>query len=517
MLKGPAVSCQLMSTTLTLESTESSGRHPVVLPRALGLLLLWSRDEPERVGEVALVPSMAVGALATLGRGEPPEGRALPRMGWVRQQPGRSVPTGPFGSQHISRAQFQLEVLGPRSLRVTNTGRAPLVYEGQEASSAVLAPGALVSLHKLALMMCVERPVHLPSTDPPVVVPPFGEADAQGLVGESPAAWELRARIAFAAAREVHVLVRGPSGTGKELVAQAIHQLSARSSRALVSRNAATFPETLIDAELFGNARGFPNPGMPERPGLVGEADGSTLFLDEFAELPQALQTHLLRVLDAGEYQRLGESRPRHANFRLIAATNRPEQMIKEDVLARFGLRLELSGLEQRPEDIPLIARHLLRMLARSDPKLALRYFPNDDLAACPRVSLALMEYLVRHRYTTHTRELQSLLLHAAFHSSGSTLELWPGEAPLPVPPSPSALPEPPESAGMAAPTAREPAAPTAQDPMSIPPEVIQACLDRHDGQQEPVWRELGLSSRHVLTRLVRRYNLKVRGRARPS
>lgn len=505
-----------MSTTLTLESTESSGLRSVAQARALGLVLLWSRDEPERVGEVTLVPSVATGALATLGRGQPPAGNTLPRMGWVRQQPGRSVPTGPFGSQHISRAQLQVEVVGPRSLRLTNAGRAALVHEGREVNSAVLAPGDLVSLHKLALMMCVERPVILPAADPPVVVPPFGEADAQGLVGESPAAWALRASIAFAAARDVHVLVRGPSGTGKELVAQAIHQLSSRSRKALVSRNAATFPETLIDAELFGNAKGFPNPGMPERPGLVGEADGSILFLDEFAELPQSLQVHLLRVLDKGEYQRLGESRPRRADFRLIAATNRPEQMLKEDVLARFGLRLELSGMEQRREDLPLITRHLLRTLARSDPKLALRYFPNDDLAACPRVSMALMEHLVRHRYTTHTRELQTLLLHAAFHSrGGDSLELWPDGAP---PPMSSPLVAPPASPTPAASTSlpvTKPESPAAQDPMSIPPEVIQACLDRHDGQQEPVWRELGLSSRHVLSRLVRRYNLKVRGRGK--
>jgi DNA-binding NtrC family response regulator len=505
-----------MSTTLTLESTQSSGLRSDARARALGLVLLWSRDEPARVGEVTLVPEMAIGALATLGRGQPPEGDSLPRTGWVRQQPGRSVPTGPFGAQHISRAQLQMEVLGPRSLRLTNTGRASLVYAGREVSSAVLAPGDLVALHKLALMMCVERPVHLPSSEPPVVVHPFGEADAQGIVGESEAAWELRARIAFAAARDVHVLIRGPSGTGKELVVQAIHRLSTRSDRALVSRNAATFPETLIDAELFGNARGFPNPGMPERLGLVGEADGSTLFLDEFAELPQALQAHLLRVLDAGEYQRLGESRPRRADFRLMAATNRPEQMLKEDVLARFGLRLELSGLEQRREDIPLMARHLLRTLARSDPKLALRYFPNGDPAACPRLSLALMEYLVCHRYTTHTRELQALLLHAAFHSPDNTLELWPGEAPLPMPRAEPEFPAQLAPVHTTPPPLEEPASPPAVDPMSIPSEVIQACLDRHDGQQEPVWRELGLSSRHVLTRLVRRYDLKVRGRGRP-
>jgi transcriptional regulator with GAF, ATPase, and Fis domain len=96
------------------------------------------------------------------------------------------------------------------------------------------------------------------------------------------------------------VLLLGESGAGKELAARAIHGLGDRRARPLVARNAATMPETLIGAELFGNVKNFPNPGMPERPGLIGEADRSTLFLDEIGDLPEACQVHLLRVLDDG-------------------------------------------------------------------------------------------------------------------------------------------------------------------------------------------------------------------------
>jgi DNA-binding NtrC family response regulator len=501
-----------VSTTLTVDSRTGAGPGAEVdSPPRLGFVLLWSRDEPQRTGEVSLVLDPEPGSAAVLGRGEPPPGEPTPRMLWVRQQPGRSVLTGPLRSQHISRVQLRVEVIGPEELQVSNLGRCPLLVGGREVSAARVRTGDILELRNLALLMCLRRPVDLPVADPPLPLHAFGEADATGLVGESPAVWELRAHIAFAASRAVHVLVRGPSGTGKELVAQAIHRLSSRGQRPLVARNAATFPETLIDAELFGNARGFPNPGMPERPGLIGEADGSTLFLDEFAELPQALQAHLLRVLDGGEYTRLGESRSRRADFRLVAATNRPESALKEDVLARLRLRLELPGLGERREDIPLLVIHSLRRFAQGDAQLARRYFPGGDPSAIPRVSPALIEHLVRHPYTTHVRELEAQLWRALSHSHGDTVTLW---SPQAAPPPAVSVAESEEGAEKTAPPLDLPGAgPAHVDPMSLPPEVIQACLDKHEGRQEPVWRELGLSSRHVLTRLVRKYGLNVRGR----
>src|SRR5690606_5383103 len=102
-----------------------------------------------------------------------------------------------------------------------------------------------------------------------------------GIVGESPAAWALRDELAFVAARDLHVLLHGATGTGKELAARAIHGLGRSAGREMIARNAATLPAGIADAELFGNAKDYPNPGMRERPGLVGAADGSTLFLDE--------------------------------------------------------------------------------------------------------------------------------------------------------------------------------------------------------------------------------------------
>ncbi|PCC67859.1 Sigma-54 interaction domain-containing protein [Nannocystis exedens] len=506
-----------MEITETFEASVQLRRSGDALGTRLGLVILWSADEPERVGEVALAPDDRPGATYLLGRAEASGDDPAPRLEWARQRPGLVTLTGPLRSPRLSRTQLAVE-LGQGVLHLDNRGRSPLLLGGREVQRATLAPDDVVVLARVAVFMCVRRPAAIAPADPPLPLHPFGDADADGIVGEDPLTWALRARVAFVAGRNAHVLVRGPSGTGKELVAQAVHRHSARGRRALVARNAATFPETLIDAELFGNARNFPNTGTPERPGLVGEADGGTLFLDEFAELPQPLQAHLLRVLDGGEYSRLGEAAARRADFRLIAATNRSEQALKDDVLARLPLRLELAGLGERRADIPLIARHILRRLARADPLLARRFFPDGDPARPPRVSWRLIEQLASHRFTTHVRELESLLWRAMTASTGDTVDVAdPADEPhvfadMSHEPRPAGGRSPDRSDSLAD-TAPPAPAPPGLDPLTIPPDVIQRCLDRHEGRQEPVWRELGLSSRHVLTRLVRRYNLQVRGR----
>ncbi len=520
-----------MFSTVTQDPGESIiGRTAASASRRLGLALLWSLDEPGRCGQVALMPRISRRAECVLGRG-PAELGAL-GLTWMEQRPGSNHETGPLRSPRLSREQLRVSQPEPGQLELHNVGRCPLLVDGVVVERASLVPGQFALLGRVALLMCVERPDTLPALDPerwPGALHRFGLADPFGLVGESPLAWELRAQLGFMGGRAAHVLIRGASGTGKELAAQAIHALSPRAARLLVARNAATFPETLLDAELFGNAKNFPNVGTPERPGLIGEADGGTLFLDEFGELPVAAQAHLLRVLDAGEYARLGEARPRRADLRLIAATNRPEAALKEDVLARLRLRLELPGIDRRREDIPQLAVHLLRRIAHHDPGVARRCFPDGDTSQPPRISIKLMDALVRWPYTTHVRELEALLWRAMASGTGDTLELWPdavvpGVAPSHVPPlqdlePPRDTPEVRARAAVAVTVERpragrdEPQGAPEIDPLSIPPELLQARLDAHGGRQEPVWREFGFSSRHVLTRLVRRHNLRVRGR----
>ncbi len=439
-------------------------------------VVLWCLAEPQRVGELMIPPPE--GKSSCLGRLEPdPE-----HLGLWRQVGGELLATGAPRSTRISREQLRIQRERPQRLRIERIGRRALLVNGRESDEAELEAGDVFEIADELTFLVAHRP-RLLEIQRAVPAQPFGRADEHGLVGESPAMWELRGRIRQVARRRGHVLIHGPSGTGKEAVARAIHGLG-DSARPLVARNAATIPETLVDAELFGNLRGFPNSNSPERIGLVGEADGSSLFLDEIGELPERLQVHFLRLLDGGEYQRLGDSRARQASFRCIGATNRPLTALKSDFLARFALRIEMPGLEERAEDIPLIACHLLRRMADEDPSVAERFFAG----AHPRLDPALVRGLVQRRYSTHVRELERALWEAVDRSRGNFLAAPPG-------PEPVALP------AVASP--------------DLSPERIQSVLDRHEGIQARAWKELGLPSRHSLGRLVRRYGLRTRGRPR--
>lgn len=385
------------------------------------LVLVWSFHEPVRIGQLIPVPNDGLPRLVV--RGPVQAGGALEALPVIRQRPGLNESTGPLLAPTLSREQLRVTALPSGELEVENLGRCPLLINDSPVQRAVVRPGDVLELSEQLVLFCVRRPQLMPPMSGMPMVD-FGGADTHGLVGESPACWELRRQIHFVAGRNAHVLIQGESGTGKELVACAIHALSARGRKRMISRNAATFPETLIDAELFGNAKNYPNPGMADRPGLVGEADGSTLFLDEFGELSSGLQSHLLRLLDDGEYQRLGESTPRRVDLRLITATNRPESYLKHDILARLKLRVQVPDLNVRREDIPLLTRHLLHHIATRDSLIANRFFDEPGRPARPRISPRLISALLRHHYTTHVRELEALLWRALAASREDYIDL---------------------------------------------------------------------------------------------
>ena len=411
------------------------------------------------------------------------------RLTTVRQRPGVNEKGPDLDDPFLSRDQLRITARAD-GIHVENVGKRELLVGNRVVDEATVNEGEVVEVKGRLLLLAARRPRVTPALQNlSKERPAFGAADTHGFVGESIAAWRLRDSAAFVAARSAHVLLLGASGTGKEIVARSIHALS-KGSKRLVSRNAATLPSGLIDAELFGHVANYPNAGMPERPGLVGEADGGTLFLDEIGELPAELATKLLRVLDErGEYQRLGDTRTRNSKFRLIAATNREVTALKSDVAARFKLRIMTPGLEERREDIPLLARHLLQRAAAEDPAIGERFFAHwDGRTGEPRIALDLMRTLVLHAYSTHIRELEVLLWAALSESSGDTAELVPEVERALTEGAPSQAPR--------------------VDVRDLTAEVIRAAIERA-GSHERAWRDLGLANRHVLKRLVKKHGLR--------
>jgi transcriptional regulator with AAA-type ATPase domain len=450
----------------------AAGREPA---QHLGLLIAWSNAEPDRIGEVALLPE---GTVVTLGRGE---GSGEPRARLVRQRPGVNEPGGPLGGLGLSRDQLRIEARGD-ALDVTLTGKPPLELRGAEVERCTLRVGDAVIVRGQLLLLCVKRPEQLPPSRgfPADALAPFGQPDALGILGEAPATWRLREQVAFAAQAAGHVLILGESGAGKELSARAVHRLSARRDRALVARNAATLPPGLIDAELFGHVRNYPNVGMPERAGLVGEAHGGILFLDEIAQLPAELQAHLLRVLDAGgEYQRLGDAAARRSDFLLVAATNRDPSGLAHDFGARFPLRIEVPSLRERTCDVPLLVRHLLLRACERSPALLERFVAPVGGAPHPRVDPALVLDLLTRSLPGNVRELDALLWRALSESDGDAV---------------LALRERVE------PTVRAPEEPSAQR--------IRDALRDQAGSVTRAAAALGLPSRFALYRLMKRLGL---------
>ena len=193
-------------------------------------------------------------------------------------------------------------------------------------------------------------------------------------------AWvkQLYERIGMVAQTDVTVTIHGASGTGKELVARTIHNLSPRYEKPFVTVSCAALPANLLEDELFGHVRGAFTDATRDRDGLIAQADGGTLFLDEIGELPVQLQAKLLRVLQFHEYRRLGDDQDRHVDIRIIAATNRDlEQMaetgeFRHDLLYRINVfPLHLPTLRERKEDIPLLAQHFLLMhRSRADKRV---------------------------------------------------------------------------------------------------------------------------------------------------
>ena len=462
-------------------------------PPTIALVIAWSASQPHRVGEVALLP---FGERLLVGRGDG-DGEPEKFVRFTRQLPGRALAAGargePLQGDAISRQQLEVRGLGAK-LQLEKIGRCPTFVNGVEVdASATLTAGDTVLLQGELLLLAVLRPRILPGPSDAGELHPFGEADGYGIVGESPAAWSLRAQLAQVGPTHDHVLLQGESGTGKELAAAVVHERSKRAKGPLVSCNASAFTSTLLASELFGNLANYPNAGMPARKGLVGTADRGTLFLDEIGDLPLDAQAQLLRVLDEGEYRPVGEATPRRADVRVVGATNQDESHFRGDFHARFQARVRIPPLRERREDIALLIRHLLLERAAEYPALAERLLrKTSDGRLEPRISARLVDHLVRHPLPTNVRQLRAILIDAINTSPHDKLTLR-----AEVTSVPPAAPAPTVAAAEARSGRAEPSK-----------QELEAHLEREGGNVARVARMLELS-RTTLYRLMADYGIE--------
>jgi two-component system NtrC family response regulator len=227
------------------------------------------------------------------------------------------------------------------------------------------------------------------------------------LVGNSPAMDKVRALISKVAPTHSTVLILGETGTGKELVARAVHENSPRADLPFVAVNCGALPETLIESELFGHRKGAFTGADEHRVGLFEVAHGGTIFLDEIGELPKAMQAKLLRVLESGEIRRVGENKPTMVDVRVVCATHRDlhdmvvENEFREDLVYRINtFEIHLPALRDRLDDIAEIAAHLLT-----------RFRPKGSTG--PALTLDAIEALKAHVWPGNVRELANAIEHA--------------------------------------------------------------------------------------------------------
>lgn len=245
----------------------------------------------------------------------------------------------------------------------------------------------------------------------------YGASNFAGIIGQSPALRQVLRLVEMVAASDATVLLLGETGTGKELIARAIHERSQRHKESFVTLNCAAIPSALFESELFGHERGAFTGAQTQRIGRLELADRGTLFLDEIGDMPLELQPKLLRALQERAYERVGSARTKKVDMRLVAATNCDlEQMMDEkqfrpDLFYRLNVfPLRVPPLRERREDIPLLVQHFTQKYARRMGKQI------DNVPA------AIMQKLMRWDWPGNVRELENLIERSVILTSGNVL-----------------------------------------------------------------------------------------------
>jgi DNA-binding NtrC family response regulator len=394
---------------------------------AVALVLCQCLPEPHREGEVALVDPRGRRPLVVGRQGDP----------FFQQRPGEMIDRGRLRGDKISGEQLIVTAEGDGA-RVHNVGRAPIFVDGTRLpknTSVLVMPGAVIEVFGHSVLLVTRRPLAIPAPHRLLLpLQPFGELDSMGFGGESPQAWEQREAVVVAANAGRNVLVFGETGTGKELVARAIHARSARARAPYLAVNSPNLTSEIAALSLFGGRANWPNPGTPETIGYFAAAEGGTLLLDELGEISAAVQANLLRALESG-YCRMGETVTRPTRCIVVIATNRGEAGVKEDVRMRCGVTIVSPSLSERREDIAQIARHLLLARAKKDPDFA-RSFVKADTGGRPYVEMdaSLMNGLLRGPIRGNVRELDIILGMSIDAARGEPPLRWPARLSPPQP-----------------------------------------------------------------------------------
>lgn len=237
------------------------------------------------------------------------------------------------------------------------------------------------------------------------------------IIGNSIQVQELKDKIKKAASVDVTVIIQGESGTGKELVARAIHELSKRADRPMITVNCAAIPENLIESELFGHCRGAFTDAHSDKAGLFEEANGSTLFLDEIGELPLNLQTKLLRAIETKEIRRIGETRDRKVDVRIIAATSRnlsedvKNGRFREDLYYRINVfSIYIPPLRERKEDIPILIRYFIEKYSKKHNRKT------------PAIGKDVIDLLCSYKWDGNIRQMENAAESAIILCDSDTL-----------------------------------------------------------------------------------------------
>ena len=411
--------------------------------------------------------------------------------GFVGVRAERWIESDGFAAGDLS-SQAVRDVVGGDGRTVAHGGEvvvsAPVRWTAATTGYVVARGGALtadVLVHGVQTVAALAAPALRARLDG-LALAEAGDSLAPEILGLSPAMAAVRDAVARAALTTFPVLVDGESGTGKELVARAVHRLSPRRDRRFCAVNCAALTDELVEAELFGHARGAFTGAIGQRAGLFEEAHLGTLFLDEVSELSPRAQAKVLRVLQEREIRRLGENGSRQVDVRIVAATNRPladavtHGQFRHDLLFRLlVVRITLPPLRERTEDVPLLAQAFARRLT---PEAGRRILLGPDAIAA----------LARHPWPGNVRELQntiaalSVLAPArgrvtARHVAQVLSATAPGSEPAVLPLV----------------TARE----------TLERRMVSASLARHAGSLGPAARELGLS-RQGLSKAIRRLGL---------